>query len=404
MASYSRIALDPTRREAERVRARLIDPLGAFWRRMLLGFPSRARGVDVELGSGSISFRDSLLVRRIRARDVIAASTARTPTGVALSLVTRWRSKRPVTLEVANDAEAAEIRHALGIGHHGFGRIGLPTDYLAPSLPLRFVRLAAGIASVGAVAQMLAAPPTEPWSMRILSIAPIFIYAFLPFLVMTVLGLRRRVVGPGLVLAESLVQIRREGSRLHLPYSKIREVYADDRGLRLALADGTDVGIPARASRWSRLRPSREEIEVIAAQIHSAVQRTRGAGELAPAVPLRVADLAKIEEDAGAWLARLDATAAVLGGDGGYRGAAFDESDLWKTVDSADAPAELRAAAARVLVRAVGDSARAKLDEILPRVRVADDERRIRIALDDDTERAAEAWTKFEKHERRRAG
>jgi hypothetical protein len=386
------------------VRARLIDPLGPFFLRVFPSVAARSRDVDIALGAGVLSFRDGLVTRRVRARDIVAASTARTSTGVALSLVTRRRSKRPITLEVADDAEAREIRHALGIGHHGFGEIGLPTDALLASTVERVVRAITAFGTVGALLQIFTPPWSDDWLLRILSAMPLVMYATLPFLVLVLIELRRKWLGLGLVLSDGFVRVREGAGSRVVDYREIREVYADDRGLRLALKDGADVAIRARSARWSRDRPSLDEIQIAAAQIHSAVERTRGAGELAPYLPLRVADLAKTEDDAHAWLARLDATAASLAADGGYRGAAFDETDLWKTVDSADAPPELRAAAARVLVRAVGDRARAKLDEILPRVRVAEDERRIRIALDDDTERAAEAWTSFEKHERRRAG
>jgi hypothetical protein len=385
------------------VRACLIDPLGPCWRRLLHAPPERVREVDVHLGAGDIAFRDWPIVRRIRARDVIGASTARTPRGVALSLVTRGRGGRPITLEVANDAEAAEIRHALGIGHHGFGKIGMPTDWVVASNTELVART---LTTIGVVVIALGVgyelwTGDEDAALAILFATSFYLVA--PFVALWAITLGRRLGGAGLLLTDDGVRIRRARGPDVIDYAKIREVYADGRGVRLAMTRGGDVAVPAVAGRWVRERPSVEEIEIVAAQIHSAVQRARGAGDSAPSLPLRVADLAKTEDDALAWLSRLDATAASLAGDGGYRGAAFDEADLWKTVDSADAPPEVRAAAARILVRAAGERARTKLDEILPRVRVVEDERRIRIALDDDTERAAEAWTNFEKHERRRA-
>jgi hypothetical protein len=384
------------------VEALLTDPLGPLWCRVLTLWHAETRPVELDLGAGRITFRDKLVFRTIRARDVVAASTARTPGGVALTLVTRWRGRRPLTFEVANEEEAAAVRRALGIGHHGFGEIGLPADVLLASTAERFVRAVSGVGTLAALAVLFSPPWPPDWANRIISAFPLFTYAVVPFIVVMMFAIRRRTLGAGLVLAGGFVRIREQRGWRQVAYADIRAVYADDRGIRLAMNEGPDVAIPARSGRWSRDRPSRNEIDVAAAQIVSALQRARGQGELAPTVPLRVCDLAKTESDAHAWLARLDATAASIGSDAGYRGAAFDESDLWETVDSADAPPELRAAAARVLLRAIGDRARTKLDEILPRVRVDDDARKIRIALDEDTERASAAWESVERRESRR--
>src|SRR5579883_1917586 len=124
------------------MRARVIDPIGPFWLRaavpllgvliaiaggVLTGMTGsvgvlcaglalalggsvlvprlRARYAEITLGDGWIDVGGPL-PRRIRARSVRAATSARTERGVAVALTTRFRHNRPIVLEVASDEEA----------------------------------------------------------------------------------------------------------------------------------------------------------------------------------------------------------------------------------------------------------------------------------------------------------
>jgi hypothetical protein len=58
----------------------------------------------------------------IRTKDIVGATTTRVRDGLILTLQHATRDQ-PITLRVADDIQADEIRRALGIGHGGFGTI-----------------------------------------------------------------------------------------------------------------------------------------------------------------------------------------------------------------------------------------------------------------------------------------
>ena len=64
--------------------------------------------------------------QRIDARSIVGGTTARTAKGILFTLAHAKRDQ-PITIEVESDADAERIRHALGIGHGGFGSVGWRT-------------------------------------------------------------------------------------------------------------------------------------------------------------------------------------------------------------------------------------------------------------------------------------
>src|SRR5262249_33531001 len=95
----------------------------------------------------------------------------------------------------------------------------------------------------------------------------------------------------------------------------------------------------------------------LVAQIESAARRSHGEGAPRSERSGGLAWLARGDDGPRAWLARIDAAALQVDADLGYRGALLEEHDLWPALEDADAPADLRAAAARILVRARGATA-----------------------------------------------
>jgi hypothetical protein len=121
------------------------------------------------------------------------------------------------------------------------------------------------------------------------------------------------------------------------------------------------------------------ELAQLTAQLLSAAQRAQGAGPEKPMTATRVDLLGRGGSTRSEWLARLDATAAGFAS--GYRGSGLDEQDLWTTLRDPEAPAELRAGAARVLVRIAPEKARVEVASVLAAVRAPNDEATIRDAL-----------------------
>jgi len=130
----------------------------------------------------------------------------------------------------------------------------------------------------------------------------------------------------------------------------------------------------------------------IVAQITSAARRARGRGKPRPTVAEELEQLAASTVDTRGWLARVEAAAERMRADiGYYRGSAIAGEDLWSALENHDAPARVRATAARLLARVETDSiSRERIERAVGSVREEETQHRIRIAIGDDLERAAQ--------------
>ena len=356
----------------------------------------RPRPATIALGDGYIDIADAGVARqRIRTRDVTAASTARTRDGVALALVRKGRDDRPLVLDLASDDDARRVRDALGIGHFGFGSLEWPTK-------LANVGVGQVLARLGAAASMLmlaAAMREEAWLGPGAWGALLFVPAAL--LLMTIF--RRPDRRPMITMRPDGLAITPDGQNYDMvPYANVEDATVTPRGLRITRHVGAPIDVVAPEAKLGRGALSMDERTHLVAQILSAAQRAHGEGPVAPPLPESVAGLAKRDERGRSWLARLDATAQLLASGTGYRGCGFEEVDLWTTLEDPDAPADLRAAAARVLVRVAKENAKARVGSVLARTRDDAARERIRIATDDDIEGAGEELDELERNERRR--
>jgi hypothetical protein len=84
-----------------------------------------------------------------------------------------------------------------------------------------------------------------------------------------------------------------------------------------------------------------------------------------------------------------------LGG-AGYRGAALDEHDLWRTLADPDADVDLRAGVARALVRIAPETALEKVEAAVAAMRDPHEAKRIRVALHPDIEKASRLLEELE--------
>jgi hypothetical protein len=143
-------------------------------------------------------------------------------------------------------------------------------------------------------------------------------------------------------------------------------------------------------------RATAQEREQAAAHARSAAERAVEDGSVAGDATL--APLARVHgEDARSWLERVDAMAASLVEDEGYRRIGLDPADLRDTLGDPDASPSLRAVAARVLARVAPDEARRRIADALAVERDADTRARIRIALEEDVDTAARGLDRVER-------
>jgi hypothetical protein len=138
------------------------------------------------------------------------------------------------------------------------------------------------------------------------------------------------------------------------------------------------------------------EQEQAAAHARSAAERA--VEERVVASDATLAPLARVPgEDSRAWLERVDAMAASLVEDEGYRRIGLDPADLRDALADPDALPAVRAIAARVLARVAPDEARQRIGDALAVERDADTRARIRVALEEDVETAARGLDRFER-------
>lgn len=358
----------------------------------------RPRDATIELGAGYVDVKGAGVVsQRIRTRDVVAASTARTEDGVALAIGRRGRGDRPIVLDLANDDDAGRVRDALGIGHFGFGALSWPMK--------RGQTIGAAMIARVAVAASMIAFAIGMHEEAFLAVGAMLAYVSLPvaLVLMAMTAFTSQRQSPSVALRPDALAISHDGRRVDLvAYAAIADAKTTARGIRIDLHDGSHVDVAAPNAVLGRARSSLAEQRHLVAQILSASQRAHGVGPTPPALPERVEALAKRGERGRSWLARLDATAELLAGGSGYRGCGFDENDLWTTLEDHDAPADVRAAAARVLVRVAKDAARPRVEAVIARVRDDDARQRIRVATDDDIDAAGEEIDRIEDREARR--
>jgi hypothetical protein len=103
---------------------------------------------------------------------------------------------------------------------------------------------------------------------------------------------------------------------------------------------------------------------------------------------MSVAQLKRGDASVGDWLARVDAIAATQNAPG-YRGAQFSQDDLWGAVEDHETAPDIRAAAARLLMRISPEKSQDRVAAVLGSIHDDTEREHLRAALDSDLEVAA---------------
>ena len=340
------------------------------------------READVALGAGHVDVKGAgLLNQRIRGRKVDGASTAYLDQG-GVGLDLRHRG-RPIALELRDESDANAVRDALGIGHHGFGKVGWPTatyPQLRKWFPIAVIPLL-----------FLVIHNNKALAPYVLTGVNVFIVG----LVLAVVNHRSKKKLPrgveleprGVVLRDPLCEI---------PYRAILDVGATPDGIWILTDPQFHQG---RLDIRTRGSLTTDERSHCIAQITAAVRRARGLGPREPLVSGQVEDLGRGGANARAWLLRLDAIAQQMVSGAGYRGSAMDQTELWEALENHEADVHVRAAAARVLARTDKES-RKRIQAIARSARDKKTEKRIRIVLDSDVDQASSELDELDKSAR----
>ncbi len=330
-------------------------------------------------------------VGKIRARDIVGATTARFGDHVSLMLAHKKR-KSPIILELDSETALLAICKSLGIGHHGFGSVEVPVK----ATGVDSLRHASYAATLAAIVCAIATRHDSQDGFASLALMMLFAAIVLALANVVTPQPKIRMTSNGVFLPT------REGVAF-APFNAIENI--DILPHAIVTSVRTDAKMPVlwqvdvSRSWWRRQGSTQAELEHLVAQIRAAVDRAHG--KFLPKTEPENA-LAKLRRAAGepirAWLARLDTLTA---GAGSYREMSVEQPELWTLLEDPEAEADTRAAAARVLSRSAGSELKVRVANVLATERNERTRARIAASLDDDAltreeeaEQAERAYTK----------
>lgn len=349
----------------------------------------KARMAELDVQPGFVRIKKAGSRNQIiRARDIVGATTTRTKEGLILTLQHALRDQ-PITIQVADDAQADSIRHALGIGHSGYGTIAwrsipsgsmkglVGSGFLAAAAFLACVLFGAGDSTGGAVLSGMV--------------------AFCAMVVAFFCWLGRETT-PSIVMTAEGVGLHTANGWFRVPYEWIQQVHDQGHAIRFSVPGPYHaVGVPCGGTILGGL--SAEDKQVIIKQIEAAGQRARGLGPQKNDASARVDILRRNGQTPRDWLMRLDMQGQMLSSGSGYRGNTLDAEDLWAILEDPEAEPELRTAAARVLKHSTHAEARPRIDAAVAAIRDDGTNKRLRIAINDDVEAASQELATLEAEE-----
>ena len=350
----------------------------------------RLRPCEAVTGPGFIEIKKAgTRTQRINARSIVGATTARTGNGVLFTLSHAERDQ-PIALEVESEADAERIRHALGIGHGGFGSVGWHTTPSTSAKTgfwgriLTFL-IGSAVVGVGFFVSEEAAGAAALASGQFMVLA----------IMLSVLGYFGRPTSPSVMMAAEGLKLQTKEGWCTVPYNLVQKIESVGGKLRFTLpppyhfVEAEEASMFAGTIIGGGLGPG--DREGLITQIMSAAARARGLGASKDDATGRVDVLRRNGESPRDWLTRLDTAGRMLEASvGGYRGHMLDHEDLWAVLEDPEAEAELRAAAARVLRHSSQPETRVRIDAAVAAVRDESVNRRLRIAIQNDVDDASQ--------------
>ncbi|MDB4998810.1 MAG: hypothetical protein JWM74_6242 [Myxococcaceae bacterium] len=346
------------------------------------------RKATIELQPGAIVVRDaSFLNQTIETRAVTGASAAaREGGGITLALA-RGKSKNPVLLELADEAELKAVRDALGIRHQGFGELRWQTSPRAVDVHDAGARLVTGLALLFSSAAYFI--PTHPLLSAVVLALSVLLVP-LTILVVVLNLAKLGVTSETLTLTPNGVSIQRAKRTVGVPYGEVQRVIVNENAFAIArpLPAMAEV-VPSKPVAFLPRGLSADERTHLLSQIYSAMSRAHGQGAQHIDPTERVETLRRTNESTRQWLTRIDVAAGTIVPGAGYRGGVIEEHELWAIAEDHDVATDARAAALRMLTRIAPTNVRVKTDAILASVHDDTDRKRMRVALEPDLEEAA---------------
>lgn len=353
------------------------------------------RKAELELGAGFIKIKNAgTRNQKIHAKDITGGTSARTKDGFVFTMQVR-NHNQPVTLELETEDDLVKVRHALGIGHGGFGTVAWTTQSDSNARTAYTGRM---IAVISAALMILCnvAMDSRDGAIALCTLLGMVggVGALIGFF-----GLFSRPPDPTVVMAQDGLKLKSIRGWFALPYGMLVNIDDHERGLVFHIPPPhPTVGVERSSPALGGLSPS--DRKVMTAQIASAAQRARGLGPQKDDVRGRIDQLRRNGESPRDWLTRLDMAGQMLSSGPGYRGNTLDVDDLWAILEDPEAEPDLRAAAARVLRHSTKPETKVRIDAAVAAVRDERTNQRLRIAIRDDLDGASQELAYLDATER----
>lgn len=344
----------------------------------------RNRMAELVTGPGYVELTQAgTRTQKIEARSLTGATTARTGKGILFTLAHAKRDQ-PITIEVESDADADRVRHALGIGHGGFGSVGWRTVASQSAKTGFWGRLITfGIATLITALGFFVSGEAAAVAGAMLGH-----FAFLS-IVLSLVGYFGSSGTPSITMTAEGLKLQTKQGWFTVPYDHVLGIEPVDGAIRFRVPPPYHfVDVEASAALGAGLAP--DDRGALIKQIMSAAARARGMGAQKNDVTGRIDTLRRNGESPRDWLARLDMAGRMLeASTAGYRGHTLDTEDLWAILEDPEGEPDLRAAAARVLRHSPKPETRQRIDAAVAAVRDDVTNRRLRIAVRDDVDNAS---------------
>jgi hypothetical protein len=343
------------------------------------------RNAELVLGPGFIEIKHAgTRNQKIRAKDITGGTSARTKNGFVFTMQLKNRDQ-PVTLELKTEDELVRLRHALGVGHGGFGTVAWTTQVDSNARTAATGRTM-GFLGFGLMSFLMMAMDDKDAATGLSA----FIGMFAGIgMLLGLVGLFSRTSDPTVVMAWDGLKLKSVRGWFALPYGMLAQLEDHKRGLVFHLPPPhPPVGVEKSSPIIGGL--SEADRQTLIAQVTSAAQRARGLGPQKDDVRGRVDQLRRNGESPRDWLTRLDMAGQMLASGSGYRGNTLDAEDLWAILEDPEAEPELRAAAARVLRHSTHADTRVRIEAAVAAVRDETTNKRLRIAVRDDLDGASQ--------------
>ncbi|MCS6901800.1 MAG: hypothetical protein RMJ98_12050, partial [Myxococcales bacterium] len=310
---------------------------------------------DIEIRDGQVTILGARPgVSKLLARKIRALSTAIGSEGIVVAVSPGGLSlgpQSPVLIRADSPAQAEVLCDALAVGDRGLGTLDwFPAE--ATGWTLR--RHISWLLALGSLLGLLFWS-TQAQFLPLPEFAVIVTMLFQGLFLLSTERRRLRLDRFGVDLSGLGVGWG------HIPYVYVEEVQTDGSSLTLRLANPyPEITIPPDRL----LGLSSQEIRHLRDQIHTACLRSRGLCRTKQDPEVIFDDLRRGEDSIARWLQRLEAKASTLQ-EGAYRSeGSHNAAELWDALDNHDAPAEIRVAAARMLLRVQPDEARSRVIQL----------------------------------------